>query len=97
MLTLVGDPSCRAGLVYGEVEYRSLLTSNGFLGLAAFLNVTTVSNSATGEQLFDHAAFGGGAGVRFLLHKQSRTNFGIDLAFGRDGSHGVYLALRDAF
>lgn len=84
-------------LVYGEAEYRGLLTRNGFIGIAAFVNVTTVSNSATGEQLFDQAAVGGGAGLRFLLHKQSRSNFGVDVAFGRNGSHGVYIALRDAF
>ncbi len=84
-------------LVYGEAEYRGLLTRNGFLGLAAFVNVTTVSNNTTGEQLFDRVAFGGGAGVRFLLHKQSRSNFGVDFAVGRDGSHGMYISLRDAF
>jgi hypothetical protein len=59
--------------------------------------MTTVSNLETGEHLFDSVAVGGGAGVRLLLHKQSRTNFGIDVAFGRSGSFGVYISLRDAF
>lgn len=84
-------------LVYGEIEYRGLLTRNGFLGMATSLNVTTVTNNATGERLFDHAAFAASAGIRVLLHKQSRTNFGIDFGVGRHGSHGVYIALRDAF
>jgi outer membrane protein assembly factor BamA len=84
-------------LVYGEAEYRGLVTRNGLLGVVAFVNMTTVSNLETGEHLFDSVAVGGGAGVRLLLHKQSRTNFGIDVAFGRSGSFGVYISLRDAF
>jgi outer membrane protein assembly factor BamA len=84
-------------LVYGEAEYRGLVTRNGFFGIAAFVNMTTVSNRDTGEQLFDSVAIGGGAGVRLLLHKQSRSNLCVDYAFGRNGSHGLYISLRDAF
>lgn len=83
-------------LVYGEAEYRGLLTRNGFVGMVAFVNMTTVSNFETGERLFDSVAIAGGAGVRLLLHKRSRTNFVFDVAFGH-GSHGVYVSLRDAF
>ena len=84
-------------LVYGEVEYRGLLTRNGFLGTTAFLNVTTIGNRTTGERVFDSAAFAAGAGLRFLVHKHSRSNFCVDFAFGRDGSHGLYISFRDAF
>ena len=84
-------------LVYAEAEYRGLLTRNGFLGMAAFVNVTTIGNRSTGEHIFDSAAVGGGAGLRFLVHKQSRSNFCVDLAFGRDGSRGLYISFRDAF
>ncbi len=83
-------------LVYGEAEYRGLLTRNGFVGMVAFVNMTTVSNLDTGEHLFNSVAVAGGAGLRLLLHKRSRTNFGVDVAFG-SGSHGVYISLRDAF
>src|SRR5258708_31434816 len=32
-------------LAYGEMEYRGTLTSNGLLGVVAFLNTTTVQQS----------------------------------------------------
>ena len=84
-------------LAYGEVEYRGPLMSNGLLGMVAFVNVTTVSNSQTGERLFDSYAPAAGGGLRLLLNKRSRTNLCFDLAWGKDGSKGVYLAIQDAF
>ena len=84
-------------LLYAEVEYRGLMTRNGFLGLALFTNMTTVSNTQTGERLFDSTAVGAGVGLRVLFHKRSRSNFCVDVGFGRDGSHGLYIGLRDAF
>jgi hypothetical protein len=67
------------------------------MGLAAFVNMTTIGSRTTGEDLFDAVAIGGGMGARFLIHKRSRSNFCVDLAFGRDGSRGFYLSYRDAF
>ncbi len=84
-------------LIYGEVEYRGMLTSNGLLGIVAFANATTVTNHTTGERLFDSVAPAGGAGLRVLFNKHSRTNLCIDGAFGKDGSKGLYLAIQDAF
>ena len=84
-------------LLYGEVEYRATLTANGLLGMVAFLNATTVSNLESGEHLFDSAAPGAGAGLRLLLNKRSRTNLCFDLGFGKQGSHGVYLAVQETF
>jgi outer membrane protein assembly factor BamA len=84
-------------LVYGEVEYRGPLVSNSLLGLVVFANVTTVSNSQTGERLFDSLAPALGGGVRLLLDKRSRTNLCLDFAWGKDGSKGVYLGIQDAF
>jgi outer membrane protein assembly factor BamA len=83
-------------LLYGEAEYRTTLTDNGLVGLVAFLNVTTVTNRQTGEQLFETAALGGGAGVRVLVNKRSRTNLCVDFGVG-EGSRGVYLAVQEAF
>ncbi len=83
--------------IYAEAEYRGLLTRNGFLGMTAFVNISTLSNSSTGEHLFDNTAFGAGAGLRVLVHKQSRSNLCVDFAFGQDGSHGLYIGFRDAF
>jgi outer membrane protein assembly factor BamA len=84
-------------LLYSEIEYRRLLTANGVLGMVAFVNATTAAGPDTAEGLFDSIAVAGGAGLRFLIHKQSRTNFCFDIAFGRDGARGIYISLRDAF
>jgi hypothetical protein len=84
-------------MVYGEAEYRDMLTDNGLLGLVVFANAASVSNASTGEKLFDNFAPAGGAGLRALFNKHSRTNLCIDFAFGKDGAKGVYLAIQDAF
>lgn len=84
-------------LAYGEIEYRGTLTRNGLLGMVAFLNTSTISSKADGEKLFDSFATGGGAGLRLLINKRSRTNLCFDLAFGKQGSRGVYLAVQEAF
>jgi len=84
-------------LAYGELEYRGMLTRNGLLGIVAFANATTVSNLAAGEKLFDSYAPAGGAGLRLLFNKRSRTNLCVDFAFGKDGAKGLYFALQDAF
>ena len=65
--------------------------------MVAFLNATTVSSQDRGEHLFDSVAIGGGAGLRLLLNKRSRTNLCADMGFGKDGSHGFYLAVQEAF
>jgi hypothetical protein len=84
-------------LVYGEVEYRGMLTANGLLGVVAFANTATVTNLAAGEHLFDSFAPAVGGGLRVLFNKRSRTNFCVDVAFGKDGAHGLYFAIQDAF
>lgn len=84
-------------LIYGEMEYRTTLTGNGFLGMVVFLNTTTLSNSESGERLFDHFATGAGAGLRVLLNKRSKTNLCFDFGVGKQGSRGVYLAVEEAF
>jgi hypothetical protein len=84
-------------LAYGELEYRATLMRNGLVGVVAFFNLTTASNRQTGERLFDSVAPAGGAGVRFLLDKLSRTNICFDVAFGRQGARGIYLAIQEAF
>ena len=84
-------------LAYGEVEYRGMLTRNGLLGIVAFANATTVTNLDAGEKLFDSYAPAGGAGLRVLFNKRSRTNLCVDVAFGKDGAKGLYFALQDAF
>ena len=84
-------------LAYAEVEYRGTLMRNGLVGMVAFLNTTTLSNPDNDEQLFDSFATGGGAGVRLLINKRSKTNLCLDFGFGKQGSKGVYLAIQEAF
>jgi outer membrane protein assembly factor BamA len=84
-------------LAYGEIEYRGTLTRNGLVGVVVFLNTTTATNLAAGEHLFDSFATGAGAGLRLLINKRSKTNLCFDVAFGKQGSKGVYLAIQEAF
>ena len=84
-------------LAYGEIEYRGTLMRNGLLGMVAFLNATSVSNLAQDERLFDSVAIGGGAGLRLLINKRSKTNLCFDVGIGKQGSKGIYLAVQEAF
>jgi hypothetical protein len=84
-------------LLYGEVEFRDTLTSNGLLGYVAFLNTTAIDSGAPGEHLFDALATGVGGGLRVLLNKKSRTNLCVDYGWGKQGSHALYLAIQEAF
>jgi hypothetical protein len=84
-------------LVYGEMEYRGTITSNGLLGYVAFLNATTVDNADAGTKLFDDFAPAGGFGLRLLLNKHSRTNLTADYGWGKAGSRGLYLGIQEAF
>lgn len=84
-------------LVYGEIEYRGSLTRNRLLGMVAFVNTATISNRDSGERLFDAFATAGGAGLRLLVNKRSRTNLCFDVAFGKQSSRGIYLAVQEAF
>jgi outer membrane protein assembly factor BamA len=84
-------------LMYGELEYRAALTRNGLLGMVAFVNTVTLSNTQTDEKLFDSFAPAGGIGLRVLFNKRSRTNLCIDCGWGRQGAKGLYLGLQEAF
>ena len=84
-------------LAYGEVEYRGTLMRNGLLGMVAFLNTTTMTNLDTDERLFHSFAPAGGAGLRLLINKRSKTNLCFDVGFGKQGSRGIYLAIQEAF
>lgn len=84
-------------LAYGEVEYRGTLMRNGLLGMVLFVNATTVTTPDGGERLFDSVAIGGGAGVRLLINKRSKTNLCFDVGFGEQGSSGVYIGVQEVF
>lgn len=81
--------------VYAEVEYRGDLMRNGLLGGVAFVNTSRFSDPTTDEhQRVAHAA---GIGIRLKLDKERRSNLALDVAWGRGGSNGVFLAVNEAF
>lgn len=84
-------------LLYWETEYRASLTKNGLVGMVAFANLTTIGSVETGERLFKSYAPAAGFGLRVLLNKRSRTNLCADWGWGKQGSHGFYLAIQEAF
>ena len=78
-----------------EAEYRIQLTRNGLFGMVIFGNLESFSNVNTWE--FNSAAPAGGLGIRIKLNKYSRTNISIDYGWGRQGSHGFFVNLGEAF
>ncbi|WP_238387785.1 outer membrane protein assembly factor [Pararcticibacter amylolyticus] len=81
---------------YSEVEYRFPITRNKFLSGVTFLHTQTASDMS-GTKLFDKWQPGGGAGLRVLFNKATRTNLCLDYAFGRYGARGFFLGLNEAF
>lgn len=81
---------------YSEAEYRFPITQNKFLSGVAFLNVQSADDDL-GTRLFDRWQAGGGAGLRILFNKNTRTNLCIDYAFGNYGAKGLFLGLNEAF
>ena len=79
-----------------EVEYRFPITRNKFLGGVAFFNVET-ANDESGTKIFDKWQPGGGAGLRVLFNKSTRTNLCLDYAWGNFGRSGLFLGLNEAF
>src|SRR5450432_1222952 len=78
-----------------EAEYRIQLTRNGLFGMVIFGNLESFSNIDTWQ--FGIPAPAGGLGLRIKLNKYSRTNIAIDYGWGRQGSHGFFINLGEAF
>ena len=81
---------------YSEIEYRFPITANKFLSGVSFFNLQT-ANDLQGTHLFDRWQRGGGAGLRVLFNKHTRTNLCLDYAFGTYRSKGFFLGLNEAF
>lgn len=81
---------------YSETEYRFPITRNKFLGGVAFFNVQT-ANDKFGTKLFQRWQPAGGAGLRILFNKSTRTNLCLDYAFGNYGRKGFFLNLNETF
>jgi hypothetical protein len=81
---------------YSELEHRFPITRNKFLSGVTFLNIQT-ANDMQGTRLFERWQPGGGAGLRVLFNKDTRTNLCLDYAFGKYGARGFFLGLAEVF
>lgn len=81
---------------YSEVEYRFPILRNKFLSGVAFFNLQTADDEQ-GTKLFEVFQPGGGAGLRILFNKATRTNLCLDYAWGKFGARGFFLGLNEAF
>jgi len=88
-------------LVYSEFEYRAHILGTkknpDFMGVVAFINVTTASNHGANIDLFQYINLGYGLGLRFMMNKISRTNITLDYAWGAYGAQGVFLSVNETF
>jgi len=81
---------------YSELEYRFPITANKFLSGVTFFNIES-TNDNLGTKLFQKWQPAGGAGLRVLFNKATRTNLCIDYAFGNYGARGLFLGLNEVF
>ncbi len=81
---------------YYETEYRFPITRNKLLSGVAFFNLQTASDDL-GKKIFKYWEPGGGAGLRILMQKQSRTTICLDYARGKYGSSGIFFGLNEVF
>jgi hypothetical protein len=81
---------------YSEVEYRFPILRNKFVSGVTFFSMQT-ANDETGTNLFQKWQPGGGAGLRVLFNKATRTNLCLDYAWGKYGAKGFFLGLNEAF
>jgi hypothetical protein len=81
---------------YSELEHRYPITRNNFLSGVTFFNIQT-ANDMQGTKLFERWQPGGGAGLRVLFNKDTRTNLCLDYAFGKYGARGFFLGLTEVF
>ena len=81
---------------YFETEWRFPITRNKLISGVCFLNVQTASDDLN-RKVFEAWEPGGGAGLRILFQKQSRTTLCVDFAKGRYGANGLFFGLGEAF
>ena len=94
-------------LFYSEIEYRFRLPirlkipllnkERNHMGAVVFANMTSASASDLNTQLFDYLKLGAGAGLRFMMNKDTRTNITFDYGIGADGKGAFYFGLNEYF
>ncbi|MCJ8209979.1 outer membrane protein assembly factor [Mucilaginibacter sp. RS28] len=81
---------------YAETEYRFPITSNKLISGVLFANAQTANNRRN-IKLYEYWEPGGGAGLRFLFNKYSRSAVCLDYGVGHYGSKGIFLGLNEVF
>ena len=89
---------------YAEVEWRFRITRNGLLGGVLFANAESFSSPgftsagyvSPSVKVLEYVQPAGGAGLRILINRDSRTNLDLDFAFGQ-GSWGFWLNAGEYF
>jgi outer membrane protein assembly factor BamA len=81
---------------YFELEYRFPILHNKLVSGVTFVNAQSVS-SDQGVKIFQFWEPAAGAGLRFLLQKQSRSTICFDYAVGKYGSNGFFFGLNEVF
>jgi len=82
-------------MLYGEAEYRKVITRNGLFGAVLFANAQSVTDWPSNR--FRRIHPGAGGGIRIKFNKKSNTNVALDYGFGADGSRGFFVNLGEVF
>ena len=81
---------------YFETEYRFPITRNKLISGVCFMNFHSAADD-NGKKVYNAFNYGGGAGLRFLFQKRSRSALCVDFSYGNCGSKGVFFGLNEAF
>lgn len=73
-----------SNLMFLESEYRFPITKNQMISGTVFSNFTTTSDADKNLRLFESIQPAVGVGLRFLLDKNTLTNFVVNFGLGRD-------------
>ena len=79
-----------------EAEWRFPITKNKLLSGVAFVNMQSASDDVS-KKIFQYWATAGGAGLRILFNKESRSTICIDYARGSHKSSGFFFGLNEVF
>lgn len=79
-----------------EAEWRFPITKNKLLSGVAFMNMQSASDDLS-KKIFQYWATAGGAGLRILFNKESRSTICIDYARGSHKSSGFFFGLNEVF
>jgi len=81
---------------YFETEYRFPITRNKLISGVCFINMQSASDDFD-KKIYESWEPGGGAGLRILFQKESRTTICIDFGQGKYGSSGIFFGLNEVF